>query len=738
MKNKDEMIGGRMSRVDAVLKVTGQATYFAEYEVPNLTYGVLVPSTITKGRIKNLDTKKAESAPGVLAVITHLNAPKVPAYEAQEPSKTSSGRGPGMMAFHTDEIHFNGQPIAMVVADTFERATFAASLVKADYQEEKHQTELKANLAQGKVPKTNKSLQDYQRGEKDAYKNAPVKLEEEYVLPTEVHNPMELHGILAHWEAADKITVYAKTQGVKMTQQVIADTFKLPKENVQVHSQFVGGAFGMSLRVWPHEIATILAAKKVNRPVKLVITRNEMFTIAGYRPHTHQKVGIGATKDGKIVGISHWAHVQNSNYEEFTEATVAMTKFMYRIPNVNTTYRIVPLDICSPVPMRGPGEATGAFALESAMDELSYALNVDPIELRLMNYPEKDPERDLPWSSNHVRDAYKMGADKIGWANRSNKPKSKMEDGMWVGYGMATGTFGAHRRPATARACLNADGTLLIQSAASDIGPGTGTAVVQIAAEVMGIPASKIRFELGESKLPDAPIQGGSATVASVGSAVHDACLELRQKLVELSGNALKNAKAETLVYEDGKISSPKDRSASITYTEVLKRNSLPKLEVTKESKLDEDQQKKFAMYSFSVHFVKVHVHPTTGVVKVKHAVALADAGTIVNHKTASSQMMGGAVGGIGMALTEEAIIDHRFGRYVNNNFADYHVPVNADIPDVDVLFVDKKDPYTNPMGSKGLGEIAIIGMAPAIANAVYNATGKRVRELPITPDKLI
>lgn len=736
MKNKDERIGGRMSRVDAQLKVTGAAKYFAEFEVPNLVYGVLVPSTITKGTIKSLDTKKAESAPGVLAVISHLNAPKTPAYQTEEPSKTSSGRGPGMKAFHDNNIYFNGQPIAMVVADTFERATYAASLVTAQYEKSSHQTELKSNLDKGITPKS-KSLQDYQRGQKDAYQTALIKIEAEYIQPTEVHNPMELHGILAQWEGPDKITVYAKTQGVKMTQQVIADTFKIPKENVSVHSQFVGGAFGMSLRVWPHEIATILAAQKVQRPVKLVITRDQMFTIAGYRPHTHQKVGIGANKDGKFVGISHWANVQNSNYEEFTEATVGMTRFLYRSPNVNTTYRVVPLDICTPIPMRGPGEATGAFALESAIDELSYALNMDPIDLRNKNYPEKDPEQDLPWSSNHVREAYQLGADKIGWSNRPKEPRSKKENGMWVGYGMATGTFGAHRREATARAQIKADGTLLIQSAASDIGPGTGTAMVQIAAEVMGMPAERIKFELGETAFPYAPIQGGSATVASVGSAVHEACIALRQQLVELSGNALKKAKVDTLVYEQGRVRSPNDRSASIAYTEILKRNNLPMLEVTKEAKPGEEG-KKFAMYSFSVHFVKVHVHPTTGVVRVKHAVAVADAGTIVNHKTASSQMMGGAVGGIGMALQEEAVIDHRYGRYINNDLANYHVPVNADIPDIDVLFVDKKDPYINPMGAKGLGEIAIIGMAPAIANAVYNATGKRIRELPITPDKLI
>jgi xanthine dehydrogenase YagR molybdenum-binding subunit len=734
-KPKDSLIGDRADRVDGRLKVMGGATYFAEYPLPNVTYGVLVGSTVARGTIKRLETKQAERSPGVLMVLSHLSLPNVPGYTSAKDEKAEPGKGP-MKVFENNRINYNGQPIALVVADTLERATYAASLISAEYQSETPRTRLEDNLSRGLVPKAER-VKDYQRGEVDAYKKAPVVVEQEYTLPTETHNPMELHGTLAHWETPQKVTVYAKTQGTKMYQQVVMKAFNLPEEGVHIRSPFVGGAFGMGLRAWPHEIAVLLAAKILGRPVKLVLGRDQMFTMVGHRPYTQQKIGLGATPDGKLVGLTHWANVQNATYEEFTEATTGMSKFMYECPNVTTRYRVIPLDMGTPIYMRGPGESTGAFALESALDELASKLKLDPIEMRLRNYPEQDPEENKPWSTNYVRECYKLGAEKIGWKNRVNDPKSTQEDGMLVGYGMATGTFSANRGKASAKASLKPDGTLLIQTAASDIGPGTSTVVAQIAADVMGMDIRNVRVELGDSLLPQAPSQGGSTTVSTVGSAVNDVCVALKQKLGELaSTSSLKGVTVGQLQYEDGQVLSA-DRASKVDYATILKDNKLPVLELTKESS-GGDEQKKFAMYAFSVHFVKVHVHPKTGVVRIKHAVAVADAGTIVNHKTASSQMIGGAVGGIGMALMEEVVMDHRYGRYANNNLADYHVPVNADIPEIDVLFVDKKDPNINPIGAKGLGEIALIGMAPAIANAVFNATGKRIRELPITPDKLL
>ncbi|RYY58659.1 MAG: xanthine dehydrogenase family protein molybdopterin-binding subunit, partial [Chitinophagaceae bacterium] len=381
-------------------------------------------------------------------------------------------------------------------------------------------------------------------------------------------------------------------------------------------------------------------------------------------------------------------------------------------------YKVVPLNVGVPAPMRGPGEATGALAIECALDELAYALKMDPIELRLKNYAEKDLEKNLPWSSKYLKECYQKGAEKIGWKDRAAVPGSKKEGEWLVGYGIGCGVFGAYRSKATAKIKLFANGKVNIQSATSDIGPGTGTAMTAIAAETLGIPANMIEFELGDSSFPTAPTQGGSATVSSVGSAVHDVCEALIKKLNTLAG----------------KEESSKEK---IDYPKLLAAQNLPFVEVTQESTPNEEA-KKYSMYSFSAHFAKVLVHPLTGVVKIKNIVAVVDAGKIVNHKTASSQMIGGAVGGIGMAMTEEAIFDDRYGRYVNGNFADYHVPVNADIHQIEAIFIDIPDPVINPLGTKGIGEISLIGVAPAIANAVFNATGKRVRELPITPDKLI
>ncbi len=697
-----------MKRVDGRLKVTGAARYSAEFNVKGIAYGVLVGSTIAKGTVKSVDTKMAESAPGVLAAITHFNCPKPPGYQSADPN----AKGP-VKVFFDDKILYNGHPVALVVADTFERATYAASLVKAQYVAEKHHTSLKDNMANAVSPHDDG---EYKRSIVDAWQSAPIKVEQEYTLPSEVHNPMELHGIVARWDAADKITVWTKTQGVKDTQNTISQTFKIPLDNVQVNSKFVGGAFGSALQVWAHEIAALIGAKVVKRPVKLILTRADMFTSVGYRPHTWQKIGIGATADGKLVGISHQAVGQTSTYEDFAEGPADVSRQVYACPNVSTSNKILSLDVGSPIWMRGPGPATGTFALESAMDELSYALNIDPIELRLRNYAETDPESGKPFSGKNLREAYKMGAENIGWSDRSPKPGSVMKDGWLVGYGVSGGIFGADREPATVKATMMADGTLILQTAVSDIGPGTATAMVSIGAETMGIPVDRVKFDLGDSSLPPAPQQGGSTITSSVGSAVYMACNDLKEKFQQLIGN--------------GGTNKP-------DYVKVLKQHNLPKLEVTTASQAGKEVDK-YAMYSWSVHFIKLMVNPATGVIRLDKVTCVADSGRIISPKTARSQVVGGAIMGIGMALTEETVIDHRYGKVVNSNFADYHVPVNADIPQIDALFVNKPDLNINPIGAKGIAEIATIGMAAAVTNAVYNATGKRVRDLPVTPDKLV
>ncbi|MFT3824390.1 MAG: xanthine dehydrogenase family protein molybdopterin-binding subunit [Chitinophagaceae bacterium] len=725
--NKDAI-----DRVDGRQKVTGTAKYSAEYEVPGVTYGVLISSTIAKGTIKNIDSKAAEKAPGVFTVLSHLNMPAIPGY-----ANAQGDIGPnGIKIFPGNKVYFGGQPIALVVADTYERALHAASLVQVSYTPEQAQTDMSANRNLAKAPR-NARQADYKRGEAAAWKTAPVQLEEEYTIAHEVHNPMELGSITAVWDN-DKLTVYDKTQGVKAVQQTFARLFNIPNDNVRVIAPFVGGGFGMALRTWPYEVAAVVAARQISKPVKLVLQRSQMFTMVGYRPYTEQKVGIGATADGKLVGISHSATGVTAGYEEFTEGVINMTKFMYACPNVDTTYRIVPMDLSVPTWMRGPGEATGSFALESAIDELAYKLDIDPLELRIRNHADMDPERNLPWSSKYLKECYQLGAERIGWFQRNRAPRSMREDNMLVGYGMSSGTFGAFRGNASAKAVFSANGRLLVQSAASDIGPGTGTAMVSVAAETLGLAPSLIKFELGDSSLPPAPTQGGSGTTSAVGSAVYDVCMVIKEKLAELAttgDNApFKGADKDKLTFSKGNIS---DGSKSVSFTSLLQQNSLPSIEAARDSKGGNERQK-YSMYSFSVHFTKVHVHPTTGVVRVKKVVTVADAGKIVSEKTAQSQMIGGVIGGIGMALTEEGVIDHRYGRYANNNLADYHVPVHADIPPIEALFINKPDPYINPIGAKGMGEIALIGFAASVANAVYHATGKRVRELPITLDKLL
>ncbi|WP_133273548.1 xanthine dehydrogenase family protein molybdopterin-binding subunit [Hymenobacter radiodurans] len=745
MKTPEKQIGARMNRVDGRQKVTGAATYSAEYKLPGITYAVLVGSTITKGRITSIDTKAAERAPGVLAVITHFNSPKVPGFDTagKDPSQPATVGGP-IKVFKDDKIRFNDQPIAIVVADSLERARFAAGLVKGQYAPEKHQTNLEANKTQAFLPTSAKKnpkhpMNDYQRGQVDAYKTGAIKLESEYVVPTEVHHPMELQAITAHWEAPDRLTIYDKTQGTMATRRDFAREWGLPEENVKVIATYVGGAFGNALHSWPHESAAIIAARVVNRPVKLMLTREQMFTMVGYRPYTWQKLGMSATPDGKITAITHEAIGQTSTFEEFTESTLAQTRMMYTSPNLTTRYRIASLDVNSPIWMRGPGEATGAFALESAMDEMAHLLNIDPLEFRLRNYTDQDPERNRPWSSKFLKECYQLGAERVGWNKRQLKPGS-LRDGDWlVGYGMGVGTFGAHRGSSKANIRLLPNGTVLLQSAVTDIGPGTATAMTQIAADALGLAPEKIKFELGNSDFAQAPTQGGSAIVNTVGPAVQEACLALKEKLRTLaapSNAAFASARKEDIVFTDGYLMLNSNPAARVPFADLLKQTDGGF--VTVESKPQGDASKNYSMYSFSVHFAEVRVHILTGEVRVSKLVSCADAGTIVNEKTAGNQMKGGAVGGIGMALMEHAVIDDRFGRYITKDFADYHVPVHADSPDVQVAFVNKPDPYVNDLGTKGIGEIAIIGVAPAIANAVFNATGKRVRELPITPDKLI
>lgn len=739
MSTQSKHIGEPMNRVDGKLKVTGAAKYAYEYEIKNVIYGVFAMSTIAKGNIKSIDTKAAESAPGVMAVITHLNAIKPAGWQSGD-AQTSDPRveGKAFRVFFDDKVQYNGQPIAMAVADTFERATYAASLIKAQYEKEKPITNLKENLSAAQVPKKAEEPV-HVRGDKNAFETSAVKVENEYQTSLQVHNPMEPHAAIAVWEGDEKLTVYNKTQSSPLAQQDIMKAWKLPKENVHIISKFVGGAFGGASRVWPQEMAATIAAKQVKRPVKVVFTRDQLFNNVGYRPMSMQTVSIGADQDGKLSAIKHEGFGSTSSYEQFVERMTDATKAVYACENLTTTYKVVPLDVATPAWTRGPGESSGMFAFESAIDEMSYALNMDPLEFRKKNYATEDPDKKMPWSSKFLNECYEKGAAQFGWEKRNAKPMT-MRDGDWlIGQGMCTGIYHARRSPTSAKAVLRDDGSLLIQSATADVGPGTATIMTQIASDASGVPLDKIKFELGDSQLPPAVGQFGSMTTTSVGSAVYEVCEALKLKLIDAVKTRypkLSNTGVGDYQFSEGNIAVAKE-SFSISHAQILKEIHLPQLEVKIDAKPDEKAEQ-YSGYSYNATFVEVKVHERTKQIKVNRVVSAIDAGKIMNEKTGRSQVYSGVTWGIGQALSEESVIDDRYGRWMIKDLADYHVPVHADIPEIDVIFIDKPDDVITPIGAKGLGEIPIVGFAAAVANAVYHATGIRVRHLPITPDKLV
>ena len=724
-------------RVDGADKVTGKAKYTAEHNLPNLAYAVFVTSNIAKGTIKNIDTSKALAMTGVLDVIYYANCPAVPGYNpnaAERPKNVSEWRGHKVL--YDNKVRFFGQPIALVVADSFENANAAIRFVKPEYETEAFETNFdkaRLNVANLKPPVT------YKRGP-ETVTNVAATVEAEYNIPIEVHNPMELQATIAYWEAEDKLLLYDKTQGPKSTQGLMAKTFGLPDKNVRVIAENVGGAFGSSLRSWSNVPAACIAAKKLNRPVKLVLTRPQMFTLIGYRPQSWQKVNIAANAAGDFLSINHEAISNTSRYEDFREGIVDVSKFLYAAESVNTKYSILPLDLSTPIWMRGPGEATGCFALESAIDELSYKLKMDPIALRIKNFTTINPENKLPFSDNNLKACYEYGMTKIGWKNRPTVPGTLKENGLLIGYGMAVGVFGAGKGTASVRAILSSDGKLVLECAVSDMGPGTSTSMSKIAAEAMQMPITKIKFKLGDSDLPPGPSQGGSGTTSTVGSAVDLACKTLQQKLKDLAiqfAPPFSGATPDTLEVKNEIVSLKTDATKKIEIVALLKLANQDKIDLTINSSGKTPEQLKFTSNSFSAHFVKLAVNPKDGKIKVLQVVTTGDAGKIISPKSAHSQMLGGVVGGLGMALSEKLEIDHTTGQIMNASFGAYHVPLHSQIPNIDAWFVNKPDMNVNDIGAKGIGEIALIGFAGAIANAVYNATGKRVRDLPITPEKL-
>ena len=720
-------------RIEGFEKVTGRGKYSAEYQVDRLCYAVLVTSTVAAGTIKSIDTGNALRVDGVIDVLTHERKPLVPGFSDEAKIKESRF---GLPMLHTDKIFFKGQPIAIVVAETLEDATYAASLVRAEYAEDKFEIDFDKKQTSVALNAAGK-----ERGTIDAWKDAPFAVEQQYTIRHEVHNPMEMHATIAHWVSDNKLKLFDKTQGVNNVQKSISKIWSIPADSIEVISEFVGGGFGSGLRVWPNCFAAILAAKQVNRPVKLAITRPQMFTLVGYRPQSWQKIRIGADAEGNFTGIHHQAKNATSMYENFAEGITRVARLIYKFPNLKAESSTVSLNLSTPTWMRGPGDCSGDFAIESAIDELSYQLKKDPVELRLKNLSlDKEPDSGKPWSTNYLNECIVKGAEMIGWKNRRPTPGKQTEGDWKIGYGMAVGMWNAGRGNSGAGIEMKKDGSITVKTAMTDIGTGTGTGMQNITHENTNISKNKIRVELGNSNLPPAPSQGGSNGLSSIGGAVVAVCNALKLKLAgyaALQNDIYKNAVAADIVLSDAGISFKKTNDQFISYASLWEANKLDTLEVEATSGPGEERQK-YAFCSSAAHFCRVKVHSKTGKVKVDKMVCVVDGGKIVNEKAAANQVSGAAVGGIGMALMEEQLIDARLGTILGNDLAGYHFAVNADAPIIETAFINKTDPNINPTGSKGLGEVGIIGAAAAIANAIYNATGKRLRDLPMTPDKVL
>ncbi len=734
--------GTPVRRVDGRLKVTGAARYAADFHAGGLTYGFVVSSRIASGRIVSIEPARALEVPGVLMVLTHVNRPDLPFVDAAWKDQIAPG-GMQFIPLWDDRIWYSGQPVALVVAESFELARHAASLVEVTYERTPHRTDLDEALSDAYPPSQEKGGFDPPpppRGDADAaLKSAAVSVDCRYSTPTEYHNPMELHGCTVVPDPSGKLTVYEKTQGVMNTKQYLSGVFGISEDQLDVISRFVGGAFGSGLRPQYHLPLAVMAARDLKRPVRVVLTRQQMFTFA-HRPMSVQRVALGASRDGKLQAVIHEAVSETSQYEDYCDVVVNWAGQLYTCDNVKLDYKVSKLDVPTPADMRAPGATQGLFALEVAMDELAEALRIDPLQLRLINYAECDGNKKLPFSSKALRECYERGAERFGWAGRPLGPRSRREGSDWVGWGMATGVWDAMQSPSAAVAEIAADGHVVVASSTADIGTGTYTVMTQLAADALGVPLEAVEFRLGDSRLPKAPIEGGSWTVSSVGSAVHAACTSLRGKIATLvrdkGGDAFSNTNDDAIRIDGECVTLADRQNERLPLRELFSHAGVDRLDALVSVKPEEKQQQ-YSMATHSAVFVEVRVDEALGTVRVTRVVSAVAAGHIVNPKTAGSQVSGGVVWGISMALQEHGQFDHELGRPMNHNLSEYHFPVNADIHDIDVLFVDEHDEIVNPLGVKGVGEIGVVGVAAAVANAIWHATGKRVRDLPITMDKL-
>ncbi|HEV7920357.1 MAG TPA: xanthine dehydrogenase family protein molybdopterin-binding subunit [Thermoanaerobaculia bacterium] len=717
-------IGEGRDRVDGRPKVTGAARYAAEHNLDGIVHAVVVHSTIASGRIKSLDATAAKKAPGVLAVISYLNAQKIgltpppaPGNQERQPQPNQGNYAePKLIPLGGPEIQYLGQQIAVVVAERLEQATHAATLVKIAYDQTPPRTDMR-KLRSEATEKGAAQAPPVNKGDAEtALATAAVKIDQTYSTPYHHHNPMEAHSIVVAFDG-EQLTLYDSSQNIFASRATMARTFGIPLQNVHVLSPYVGGAFGSKGSTWPHVVIGAMAAREVKRPVKLWLPRKQLFFTNGHRPETEQRVALGASADGKLVALIHEGISQGNRVSDYNERFTRPTRMIYASPNIRCSNKVVDLNVPSGTYMRAPGENPGMFAVESAMDELAYALKMDPIALRLVNHADDDPLEHKPWSSKSLEQCYEQGAARFGWSRRNPEPRSMRDGRLLIGWGMASATYPAHRSPASVRAVMNADGTVVVSTGTHEMGMGTATVMQQLAAETLDLPFERVRFEYGDTALPQAPISAGSMTVASVGSAVHQAANELKRKLVELNGG--------------------QELASGDSWAALLHRQYLPAVEARVDAKPDPEEAK-YASHAFGAQFAEVSVDPDLGLVRMRRMVSAFAAGRVLNAKTARSQYLGGIIQGIGMALLEQTHLDRRIGSFTNINFGEYLVPVNADIPPIDVILVEEDDPHVNPIGAKGIGEIGIVGVAPAIANAVYHATGKRVRDLPVTIEKVL
>jgi xanthine dehydrogenase YagR molybdenum-binding subunit len=732
-------IGQPLTRRDGHLKVTGAAIYAADNHPPGLLYAVLATASIARGRVARLDLQAAKSHPGVVEIMTPANAPQL----ALHPDDKSLPFSFRLDLLQNDEVRYPHQPIAVAIAETLEAATEAAALLAPVYETEPARIGLDGSqsftpptLGVGQPP--NEHHGDVESG----LAAAAIRIEATYETPAQYHNAMEPHAIVAEW-TGNNLSIDTPSQGLAMAQSRIAGLFGIPPENIHIRSPFLGGGFGGKGLIAGPQILGIMAARLVGRPVKLVMRREQLYGPIGHRAPTRQTISLGTTQDGALTAIAHHLKTASSSFDDFFEPATGVSHTLYASPAISTTSEAVRLDTGTPIFMRAPGEAPGSIALESAIDEMAHACQMDPLAFRLKNYAETEPMSGKPFSSKALRECYAQGAERFGWAGRPLAPRSmRDENGLLVGWGVGTATFPAMSFQAQARAILRADGTGVMECGAHDMGQGAWTALAQIAADALGLDLDQIAFRAGTSDLPDAGIAGGSAHTATAGTAIHQAGTAAIAKLAALAtsdrNSPLFGAGNAGVIARNGRLHRSDDEARSEAFADILARAGVTELEAGGKASPDQNAQAAYAMHAHGAIFAEVKVDPDFGQIRATRLVGAFAAGRVINPRLVRSQYFGGMIWGLSFALHEKTVIDPRSGRPMNANLAEYHVPVNADVPSLEAILVEEHDPHVNALGIKGVGEIGITGTAGAIANAVWHATGVRVRNFPITLDQLI